>query len=98
MIYAAHNISDNMQRLIELRACGQCGVESGTQADLARKLEVSSTFVKKLLTGDLARKLEVSSTFVKKLLTGDKTPSVARLLEIARFFGVTPNELLEAAE
>ena len=79
MIYAAHNISDNMQRLIELRACGQCGVESGTQADLARKLEVSSTFV-------------------KKLLTGEKTPSVPRLAEIARFFGVTPNDLLGAAE
>jgi DNA-binding XRE family transcriptional regulator len=79
MIYATHHIPDNMQRLIELRACGQCGVESGTQADLARKLEVSSTFV-------------------KKLLTGDKTPSVARLLEIARFFGVTPNELLGAGE
>jgi len=78
-MYAAHHIPDNMQRLIELRACGQCGVESGTQADLARELEVSRAFI-------------------GKIMNGDKTPSVARMLEIARFFGVTPNELLEAAE
>ncbi len=47
---------------------------------------------------DLARELEVSRVFVGKILNGDKTPSLARMLEIARFFGVTPNELLEAAE
>jgi len=48
--------------------------------------------------GDLARELEVSRVFVGKIMNGDKTPSLARLLEIARWFGVTPNELLEACE
>jgi len=47
---------------------------------------------------DLARELEVSRVFVGKIMNGDKTPSLARLLEIARWFGVTPNELLEACE
>ena len=43
---------------------------------------------------DLARELEVSRTYVGKLESGDKAPSVARLLDIARAFGCTPNELL----
>jgi transcriptional regulator with XRE-family HTH domain len=47
---------------------------------------------------DLARELKVSRVFVGKIVTGEKTPSVPRLAEIARFFGVTPNELLEASE
>jgi len=71
MIYAAHHIPDNIDRL--------CIEREKTCADLARELEVSRVFV-------------------GKILNGDKTPSVARLLEIARFFGVTPNELLGAAE
>ena len=47
---------------------------------------------------DLARELKVSRVFVGKIVTGEKTPSVPRLAEIARFFGVTPNDLLGAAE
>jgi len=71
MIYAAHHIPDNIDRLC---------------------IEREKT------CSDLARELEVSRVFVGKILNGDKTPSLARMLEIARFFGVTPNELLEAAE
>lgn len=71
MIYAAHNIPGNIQRL----------------------------FIERKRTGaDLAHELEVSRVFVGKIMSGDKTPSLARLLEIARWFGVTPNELLEAGE
>jgi transcriptional regulator with XRE-family HTH domain len=46
----------------------------------------------------LASELEVSRVFIGKIMAGDKTPSLARMLEIARFFGVTPNELLGASE
>jgi transcriptional regulator with XRE-family HTH domain len=71
MIYAAHHIPDNIQRLFSER---------------------------EKTSADLARELEVSRVFVGKIVTGEKTPSVPRLAEIARFFGVTPNELLGAAE
>ena len=71
MIYAAHHIPGNIQRL----------------------------FIERRMTGaDLAHELEVSRVFIGKIMNGDKTPSLARLLEIARWFGVTPNELLEATD
>jgi transcriptional regulator with XRE-family HTH domain len=71
MIYAAHHIPDNIQRLFSER---------------------------EKTSADLARELEVSRVFVGKIMAGDKTPSLARMLEIARFFGVTPNDLLGASE
>lgn len=51
--------------------------------------------VRGLSAASLARELEVSRVYVGKLERGEKTPSLERLISIARALSCTPHELLE---